>query len=166
MGYLIELDPPPPCPPAPRPARARRGRRPRPQPAEPVPLPPLLPPGRYPPIHPAIEKKTDLRPEIMAWVVWSDTAAWLGVKLPESMIQDLVTWAETLFALNPRFRRLIQRKGDSGRDWLRALMRHWLCDLIGRHDPDLGARLPDSYAWGHDLPQRPVPRPVPQACGR
>ena len=97
-----------------------------------------------------------ISPEIMAWAVWSDTVAWLGAKLPKSMIQDLVTWAETLFALNPKFRRRIQTRGKAGRDRLLAFMRHWFCALVGDYDRELAARLPSSYAWGEPLPERPL----------
>ena len=99
-----------------------------------------------------IEVDTPIVPYAVAAAVWEEASAWLGAELPLSWIGQLTERAYNVYANNSRFRSLLQRDGDAGRDWLWAFTRHWLSGLIWKHRRDLHARLPSSYTVGRALP--------------
>jgi hypothetical protein len=142
MGYLIELDPPRPQL---RPVRGSR-REPARAPRNRV----TPPPAREAPR--GIEWCLPLIPHVVAESVVEEASVWLGEELPWQWVPRLARRTEVIAWHNPRFRRLLGRPGNAGRDWLWAFMRHWLAALIWRHRPDLHRRLPASYNVGHDLP--------------
>lgn len=76
------------------------------------------------------------------------TRSWIGF---------LAERAEVIYAHNARFRQLLRQRGNAGRDWLWAFMRHWLSARIGEYHPHLHARLPASYCVGHELPLQDRP---------
>ena len=101
-----------------------------------------------------IEHDTPLVPQAVAVAVWEEASLWLGEPLPRRWIAQLTARANTAYGGNDRFRRLLRRHGNAGRDWLWAFTRHWLAALIRKHRPELHARLPGSYSVGHPLPQK------------
>jgi hypothetical protein len=118
----------------------------------PAPLPATLPPARGRKRRLGIEEDTPIVPRAVAESVWEEACAWLGEELPRRWVWRLAVRANAVYARNARFRRLIRRAGDPGRDWLWAFTRHWLAALIWRQRRDLHARLPDSYNVGGQLP--------------
>lgn len=105
-----------------------------------------------------IELDTPLVPRAVAEAVCEEAGVWLGQPLPRRWIRELTARANTIYAHNPRFRRKVRGPGTSGRDYLWAFARHWLAGLMWDRRPHLHARLPNSYSWGHPLPEKP---PVP-----
>jgi hypothetical protein len=51
-----------------------------------------------------------------------------------------------------RFRQRIRARGNAGRAWLYAFMRHWLIALLTHHHPTLARRLSREFAIGHSIP--------------
>ena len=99
-----------------------------------------------------IEKDTPIVPRGIATTVWEEASRWLDAALPRSWITELTERADAIYAHNPRFRQLLRRPGNAGRDWLRSFTRHWLAGLLWEHNPRLFQRLPRDYAAGHPLP--------------
>jgi hypothetical protein len=79
-----------------------------------------------------IERDTALAPRAVAVAVWEEAGRRLGTELPRVWIDVLAGRAGEIYAHNARFRRLLRRKGDAGRDWLWAFMRHWMLALVLR----------------------------------
>lgn len=98
-----------------------------------------------------ISDETPLVPQAVAAAVCAEAQGWLAAPLPAAWVARLTVKAERVARRNPRFRRLLRRPGDAGRDWLWAFMRHWLAALLRRHRPALYARLPGDYARGRAL---------------
>jgi len=91
--------------------------------------------------------------------VCSEVSVWLGTALPPGWVELLVEKAEIVAAHDPRFRGRLGERGDRGRDWLWAFMRHWLAALLKQQQPAWYARLPAAYNVGHPLP---APRYQPE----
>ena len=102
--------------------------------------------------RPRLETDTPIVPRAVAMSVWAETCAWLGEELPRQWVNRLAAHANVIYARNPHFRKILQRSGNTGRDWLWAFTRHWLAARIKKHRPELHARLPQSYNVGGDLP--------------
>jgi hypothetical protein len=101
-----------------------------------------------------IEEDTPIVPRGVAEQVCEEASLWLGEAFPREWVMELAEHANVVYQHNVRFRRLLRRDGDAGRDSLRAFMRHWLCGLLASRRPDLCQRLPGNYAAGRDLPVR------------
>ncbi len=92
-----------------------------------------LTPGLEPDEHgPLIEQDTILVPRAVAEGVLAEAVVYLQTELPASWQGQLVTRANVIYQRNARFRALIRRDGEAGRDWLWAFMRH---SLVGGVDP-------------------------------
>jgi len=63
-----------------------------------------------------IEAETPIVPYAVAVAVWEEASAWLGAQLPLSWIGQLTERANNVYANNSRFRSLLQRDGNAGRD--------------------------------------------------
>jgi len=103
---------------------------------------------------PRIESDTPIVPSAIAIAVWEEASDWLDEPLPRSWIRELVAHANTVYAHNSQFRRIIRGRGDRGRDSLWAFTRHWLAGLLWEHRRHLHAQLPASYNVGQPLPQK------------
>jgi len=103
-------------------------------------------------LHARIEEETPISPRALAESVCEETSLWLDEDLPHEWVAELVERANVVYQHNPRFRGRLRVGGNAGRDRLMAFMRHWLCAMLFSRRPDLAARLPSSYAIGHDLP--------------
>jgi len=99
-----------------------------------------------------IELDTPLVPQAAAQAVLEEASGWLGEELPRAWIGVLTEMANSVYAHNTQFRRIIRRSGEAGRDGLWTFMRHWMAGLLYHHQPHLYARLPSSYQVGHPLP--------------
>jgi hypothetical protein len=108
-----------------------------------------------PPWRTRIEEDTPIIPDIVAGAVCEEASLWLGEPFPGEWAAELAEHANVVFQHNAGFRRLLRRRGNAGRDWLRAFMRHWLCALLASRRLDLYGRLPAPYAAGGDLPAPP-----------
>ena len=114
-----------------------------------------LTPGIEPdPYGPLIEEDTPLVPRAVANGAWEEVSIYLQTELPVSWKSQIAIRANVIYQRNARFRALIQRKGDAGRDWLWTFTRHWLAAMIRRWDASLYSRLPSSFSTGADLPSR------------
>jgi hypothetical protein len=102
--------------------------------------------------RPRIEADTPIVPRAVAAAVCEEASVWLEAELPRSWIVILAVRANEIYVHNPRFRRLLQRPGNAGRDWLWSFNRHWLSGLIWRYSRELHARLPVAYSVGQPLP--------------
>jgi hypothetical protein len=99
-----------------------------------------------------IKDDTPIVPRTAAEVVCEEASVWLGEPFPRPWVAELAERAGVIYQHNARFRQLLRKPGNAGRDWLLAFMRHWLCGLLASRRPDLCRRLPGSYAAGQDLP--------------
>ncbi|MGO8928041.1 MAG: hypothetical protein ACLQU3_14310 [Limisphaerales bacterium] len=104
-----------------------------------------------PPWATRIEDDTPIVPRAVAEQVCERASLWLGEALPRKWTLELAGRANVVYQHNARFRRLLNRRGDAGNDWLAAFMRHWLSALLASRRPDLYRRLPGSYAVGREL---------------
>jgi hypothetical protein len=110
--------------------------------------------------HPRrIAAETGIVPQAVAAAVCAEVEAWLGVPIPQPWRDELAEYGEPIYQHNARFARLLRR--STGREYLQAFTRHWVCALLDSRRPDLAARLPRSYASGHDLPPRAQLTPPP-----
>jgi hypothetical protein len=75
-------------------------------------------------------------------LVCEEASLRLGEPLPRAWVWELAQRANVLYQHNAKFRRLLRKHGDAGRDWLLAFMRHWLYALLASRRPDLCERLP------------------------
>jgi hypothetical protein len=105
-----------------------------------------------PPWRTRIEDDTSIVPRAVAEYMCEEASLWLGEPFPRAWVAELAERANVVYQHNAGFRRLPRRRGNAGRDWLIAFMRHWLCALLAGRRPDLYRRLPNSYAVGRDLP--------------
>jgi hypothetical protein len=108
-------------------------------------------------INTRIEDDTPIVPRAVAEQVCEEAARWLGEPFPRRWVAELTDRANLVYQHSARFRRLLRKPGNAGRDWLWAFTRHWLCGLLGSRRPDLCSRLPGSYTIGRDLPPLPPP---------
>lgn len=97
-----------------------------------------------------IEDDTPIVPRAVAEQVCERASLWLGEALPREWALELAERANVVYQHNAKFRRLLNRRGDAGKEWLAAFMRHWLCALLASRRPDLCRRLPESYAVGRE----------------
>jgi hypothetical protein len=102
-----------------------------------------------------IEDDTPIVPRAAAERICEGASLWLGEALPRKWMLELAERANLVYQHNARFRRLLRRRGDIGRDLLSAFIRHWLYGLLASRRPDLCQRLPGPYAAGRDLPPPP-----------
>jgi hypothetical protein len=105
-----------------------------------------------PPWRTRIEDDTPIVPRAVAEQACEEASVWLGEPFPRVWAAELAERANVVYQHNPRFRRLLRKRGDAGIYWLAAFMRHWLSALLASRRPDLCQRLPGSYAVGQDLP--------------
>jgi hypothetical protein len=99
-----------------------------------------------------VEDDTSINPRALAELVCEEASLGLGEQFPRAWVAELAECANVVYQHNAGFRRLLRRRGNAGRDWLIAFMRHWLCSLLASRCPDLYRRLPAAYAVGRDLP--------------
>jgi len=90
-------------------------------------------------------------PHAVAAAVCEEASLRLGEALPDGWVSELAERADVVCRHNARFRQLLAKPGNAGRDWLWAFARHWLYGLLSARRPDLCSRLPVSYAVGRGL---------------
>ena len=108
-----------------------------------------------------IEDETPISPRALAQRVCEEASLWLGQGFPHEWVAELVERANVVYQHNPRFRGRLRAAGDAGLHYLMAFMRHWLFAILLSRRSDLAARLPSSYASGHDLPPCASATPLP-----
>jgi len=100
------------------------------------------------PLQATVQRETGIVPSAVAGAVCEEAGHILGLPLPVAWVSELAEHAEVVYQHNPRFRRLLRRPGNAGRDWLQAFTRHWLWAILASRRADLLSRLPASYAIG------------------
>ena len=106
-----------------------------------------VPKRRHPPAR-RIEDDTILVPQWVAESVINEASAFVGQAFPEHFAGWLAQKAAVCYAGNARFHRLLQGRGNGGREWLRVFMRHWLAGLLRRERPDLFVLFPQEWTLG------------------
>lgn len=100
-----------------------------------------------------LEDETQLIPEAVAGTVTQECAVFLDSEIPLSFAEQLSERAVACYAKSQHFRKLLNERGNSGRDWLYCFMRSWLAAILYKNNPDLFRRLPTDYCRGMELPQ-------------
>ena len=97
---------------------------------------------------------TGLLPYAVADGVLEEVERYTGdsIAFKRTLAETLGEKAETVYKLNAQFHRMI--KGAAGRDQLWAFMRHWVAAELRRTQPQIGRKLPASFANGAELPSR------------
>lgn len=103
-------------------------------------------------LRPGIERDTELMPWLVADSVLHEASQFLGESLPPEWADWLDQRAERCYAKHAHFRRLIRRRGNTGRDYLFKFFRHWLASRLRRERYGLFVRLPKEYGVGEPLP--------------
>ncbi len=101
-----------------------------------------------------IANDTPIIPEVMARTVKEELSTFLRLETDELQGSEsaLVERAEGCYRLNEHVRRCIRRKGNKGRDYLFAFMRHWLAGWVLDNRPLLFPKIPSEYCNGDNLP--------------
>lgn len=91
----------------------------------------------------SIEEDTSIIPEIVAEQVIQEANHLLNTDLLEDVDSDLIGYlagyANATYANSKDFHKKINSnadRGNAGRDWLYAFMKHWLSSEILRRNPD------------------------------
>jgi len=105
-----------------------------------------------PPCRTRIEDDTPIVPRAVAMFVCEEASVWLGEPFPRAWEAELAERANVVYQHHARFRHLLRKRGNAGRDGLIAFMRHWLSALLASRRPGLHQRLPAAYANGQELP--------------
>lgn len=104
--------------------------------------------------RPQIESDTPIVPRAIMEAICEEAAVWLGQPLPRRWIRELTAHANTVYAHNARFRQSVRARGDKGRDYLWAFVRHWLAGLLWERRRHIHACLPAAYNCGDALPPK------------
>lgn len=99
-----------------------------------------------------IQNATPIAPRAAAEAVWQEARVYLKAELPRAWVRRLTVRANMVYQRNARFRALLCKDGDAGRDWLWAFTRHWLAALIWEQQGDMHSRLPAEFLVGRTLP--------------
>ena len=90
-----------------------------------------------PPCRTRIEDDTPIVTRAAAERVCQEASLWLGERFPRGWATELAERANVVYQHNARFRRLLRKPGNAGRDWLYIFMRHWLSALLASRSPHL-----------------------------
>jgi hypothetical protein len=107
-------------------------------------------------LRPGIERDTELMPWLIAGSVLYEASVFLGESLPPEWADWLDERAARCCAKHAHFRRLIRRRGNTGRDYLYKFFRHWLASRLRRERYGLFVRLPKEYGVGAPLSRLPM----------
>lgn len=110
----------------------------------------------------SIEKDTPILPWIVSDTVVAELSAYFhnkGMDKEGAIISSescrlsdyLTSYAQAVYQRSDDCRKQIQAKGNKGRDWLRAFMRHWLSAQIAWSHPDIFRKIPSEFKLGHKL---------------
>jgi len=102
-------------------------------------------------LRPGIERDTELMPWLIADSVIDEASDFLNEPLPREWADWLDQRAERCYAKHDHFRRLIRRRGNTGRDYLHKFFRHWLASRLRRERYGLFVRLPKEFCFGAGL---------------
>ena len=100
--------------------------------------------------RPQLEAETPIVAIAVARQVMEEAERWLGEPLPSRYAAGLAHRARRVFAHSGPYRRRMAGAGETGRDWVYALMRHWLAARLQEERPGAYARLPRGFALGKE----------------
>jgi hypothetical protein len=100
----------------------------------------------------ALERDTLLMPTVIAETVVAEAERFLHDDLPSGLAERLAARAGHLYAVNPRFKKILNGPDNQGRDLLYVSMRHWTAGWLQREQNPLFKRFPREYAMGRPLP--------------
>ena len=80
---------------------------------------------------------TGLLPWLVAESVCGEAARALGSEMPRKFAPALASRAVRVFAANAAFVRRLRAPGETGQEWLRAFLRHWLAARLAHRAPAL-----------------------------
>lgn len=99
----------------------------------------------------SIEADTGIMVDVVAEAVWEEARRLLDQDLPQEYVPGLAAQAEGLYLNSASFAKRIRsnaRRGNAGRDWLYAFMRHWLASMIRAQSAELARKLPGRWVMG------------------
>jgi hypothetical protein len=91
-------------------------------------------------------------PDVIAETVVQEAERFLDAELPADFAERLAAKAHYLYSRHKQFHKILNRRGNSGRDYLYAFMRHWTGSWLKRERYALFKQLPWEYALGKRLP--------------
>ena len=99
----------------------------------------------------ALERDTLLWPEVIAESVVTEVVCFLDAEIPADFAERLSAKAYYLYGRHRHFHKMLNERGDRGRDNLYMYMRHWTAGWLKRERYALFKRLPWEYALGMRL---------------
>jgi DNA-binding ferritin-like protein len=104
-----------------------------------------------------IEDETPILPHVVADAVIHELALYFYRKfkfeLPntQGLADQLSKQAQQIYAHNEQFRKKLKSKGNAGRDYLYAFMRHWLSGLVKDTQPAMFDKIPADFRVGKPI---------------
>lgn len=100
-----------------------------------------------------IADDTPMIPEMVADSVFDEVAMFRGRGLPDEakLSQLICDQANRSYQHNETFRKKVRGRGNSGLEYLRMFMRHWLSSDLKRLHPEIFKELPKSFHVGKSL---------------
>lgn len=99
-----------------------------------------------------LERDTLLMPAAIAESVVQEAERYLQARLPADFSSRLATRAVYLYPRHRHFKKVLNGRGNRGRDSLYMYMRHWTAGWLKRERSPLFQKLPCGYANGKPLP--------------
>ncbi len=91
-------------------------------------------------------------PDAIAESVVTEACCYLDAELPADFADRLAAKAHYLYPRHRHFRKMLNERGNGGRDNLYMYMRHWTGSWLKRERYAFFKRLPWEYALGRRLP--------------
>ncbi len=95
---------------------------------------------------PRLERQTYLTPYMIADQICREARSLTRSDVPMGYETWLVRRARQLYAVNRGFNHRL--RGESGLEWLRVFLRHWITARLKREQPRLARLVPDSFGMG------------------
>jgi len=102
----------------------------------------------------ALERDTLLMPDVIAEAVTAEAERFLQADLPADWAVRLATRAEHLYGCNRHFRRVLNGRGNQGRNSLYMYMRHWTAGWLKCEQSPLFGRMTEEFALGVPVEDR------------
>ena len=99
-----------------------------------------------------LECDTLLMPDVIAENVVREAERFLNADLPAGFAERLAARAHHIYPRNKHFKKVLNRPGNAGREYLQMFMRHWTAGWLKRERNPLHKKLPYSFGMGQRLP--------------
>ena len=98
-----------------------------------------------------LERDTALTPEWIAESVVQEVECFLNATVPGNFVERLAAKAYHCYDRNKHFHKVLNRRGNGGRETLFMFMRHWTAAWLKRERSALYKKLPYSFGNGRRL---------------